>query len=78
MMKFQELNNFNLPYRCLAHVINLVTQAVIANSSKTKHFDPEKPDDHEPDVNAITHDEVGLVWSITVKVALCFLRSSHL
>lgn len=53
---------------CLAHVINLATQAFIAGYSKTKYFDPEKPDDHNPDIDAPDRDVVGLVRAITVKV----------
>lgn len=55
---------------CLAHVINLATQAVISTYSKAKHFDPANPDAHEPntDLNSLTCDEVGLVRAITVKV----------
>lgn len=38
---------------CLAHVINLTTQAVLKTYSKANHFDPQKPEDHEPDVLAV-------------------------
>jgi len=30
--------------RCLAHIINLVTQALISTHSKSKHYDPAEPD----------------------------------
>lgn len=56
---------------CLAHVINLATQAVISTYSKAKYFDPEKPLAHEPDtddVSLVERDVVGLVCAITVKV----------
>ncbi|RDB14951.1 putative AC transposase [Hypsizygus marmoreus] len=53
--------------RCLAHIINLATQAVIGTYSKTKHFDPTNPDDHVPDTTALRRDEVGLVRAIVVK-----------
>lgn len=43
-------------------------QALIGTYSKTKHFDPENPIAHEPDVDAITRDEVGPIRAITVKV----------
>jgi len=43
--------------RCLAHVINLATQALIATYSKSPYFDPKNPDAHVP----TNHDEVGLV-----------------
>ena len=54
-------------------MINLATQALIAASSKTKHYDPEKPNEHEPDLDAIERDIVGLIRAITVKVYF-FLR----
>jgi hypothetical protein len=60
--------------RCLAHIINLATQAVISTYSKTKHFDPVHPSEHEPDTEAFVRDEIGLVRAITVKVSsLIFL-----
>jgi hypothetical protein len=51
-------------YSCLAHVINLATQAFISTYSKAPHFDPKDPEAHEP----TTRDEVGLVRAIMVKV----------
>ncbi|KAN0118456.1 hypothetical protein V8E52_005186 [Russula decolorans] len=48
---------------CLAHVINLTTQALIAIYSKSPHFDPKNPEAHIP----TSHDEVGLVRAIVVK-----------
>jgi hypothetical protein len=54
---------------CLAHIINLATQAVIAAQSKTKHFNPADPDSHEPEVDTFIRDEVGLIRAITVKVS---------
>ena len=57
-----------MEYSCLAHIINLATQALIAGYSNTKFFDPEKPDEHTPDVDAFERDVVGLVRAITVKV----------
>ncbi|KAG6892756.1 hypothetical protein C0992_012672, partial [Termitomyces sp. T32_za158] len=30
---------------CLAHIVNLATQAFISAHSKSKPFDPEKPDE---------------------------------
>lgn len=55
---------------CLAHIINLATQALIKGYSTSQHYDPFKPDDHIPDVNATLRDEVGLVRAIAVKVTL--------
>lgn len=54
--------------RCLAHVINLATQAFISLCSTTAHFDPEKPEEHEPDLSADFRDVVGLLRTIGVKV----------
>jgi hypothetical protein len=55
--------------RCLAHVINLATQALLSAYSSAKHFDPAKPTDHEPDVDLFLRDEIGLVRAIVVKVS---------
>ena len=51
---------------CLAHVINLATQALIGSYSKAPHYDPKDPEAHIP----ADRDEVGLVRSIVVKVRL--------
>jgi hypothetical protein len=51
---------------CLAHVINLATQALISTYSKSPHFDPKNPEAHVP----TSRDEVGLVRAITVKVCI--------
>jgi hypothetical protein len=53
-------------YSCLAHVINLATQALISTYSKAPHYDPKNPDAHIP----TSRDEVGLVRAIAVKVCL--------
>ena len=53
-------------YSCLAHVINLATQALISTYSKAPYYDPEKPEAHVPS----SRDEVGLVRAIAVKVCL--------
>lgn len=55
--------------RCLAHIINLVTQALISKRSKSKFYDAEAPEAHIPDVSAAYRDEVGLVRAICVKVS---------
>jgi hypothetical protein len=56
--------------RCLAHIINLATQAVITSYSKSKHYDPTDP---EADLTGPRtergRDEVGLVRAICVKVS---------
>lgn len=51
--------------RCLAHVINLATQAVICSYSKSAHYNPQQPEEHLPDIDS--RDVVGLVRAITVK-----------
>lgn len=63
---------------CLAHVINLATQALISGYSPTKHFDPGQPTDHEPDVNSNQRDPVGLIRAITVKVRVASATSQHM
>jgi hypothetical protein len=55
-----------LLYSCLAHVINLATQTLIATYSKAPHYNPHDPKGHEP----TTRDEIGLIRSICVKVRL--------
>jgi hypothetical protein len=55
--------------RCLAHVINLATQALLSAYSSAKHYDPAKPTDHEPDVDLYLRDEIGLVRTFVVKVS---------
>lgn len=62
----------------MAHVINLATQSVLATYSHTKHFDPAAPHQHEPDVNAITRDEVGLLRAIGVKARSSAKRKDRL
>lgn len=54
---------------CLAHVINLATQALLGTYSKAKHFDPEDEATHDVDVTGYIRDEVGLIRGITVKVS---------
>ncbi|ESK81374.1 hat family dimerization domain-containing protein [Moniliophthora roreri MCA 2997] len=49
---------------CLAHIINLAVQAFIKTYSKSKHYDPQEPEVHEPSEKG---DEVGKVRAITVK-----------
>ena len=51
--------------RFLAHIINLTTQALITTHSKSKHYNPAKPDADLIMGNGC--DVVGLVWAISVK-----------
>ena len=55
---------------CLVHIINIARQALIKGYSTSQHYDPFKPDDHTPDVNATLRDKVSLVWAIAVKVTM--------
>jgi hypothetical protein len=57
-------------YRCLAHIINLATQALISTRSKAKYYDPHNINDHTPNANAIERDELGLVRGISVKASV--------
>ncbi|KAF5365840.1 hypothetical protein D9757_012805 [Collybiopsis confluens] len=60
--------------RCLAHVINIATQAVIKTYSSSKHYNPALPDEHEPntatvddDGEKVVRDEVGITRAVAVK-----------
>lgn len=56
---------------CLAHIVNLATQALLSSYSTSKHYDPKNPNDHLPPATASAdspRDVVGLVRAITVKV----------
>ena len=66
---------------CLAHIVNLATQAVLRTHSKSKHYDPKEPEKHEPDVEEDYRDEIGLIRLIVVKVTffnvpVCFYTHS--
>ena len=51
-------------------MINLATQALIATYSKTPHFDPGDPDGHDPELETLARDEVGLIRALAVKVTV--------
>ena len=58
-----------MKHRCLAHIINLATQAVISAHSKSRYYNGNPEDDHLPeDVNGTERDEIGIVHAICVKV----------
>lgn len=57
---------FTLLFSCLAHVINLATQALIKTYSKSPHFNPKMPEAHLP----TSRDKVGLIRAIVVKVGV--------
>ena len=61
--------------RCLAHIINLATQALIATRSKSKYYNSHELEEHMPDVDAFERDEMGLIQAIVVKVSSssCFI-----
>ncbi|KAF7311751.1 putative AC transposase [Mycena indigotica] len=52
---------------CMAHIINLATQAFISTYSKSPHFDPKNPENHLPNMVADICDKVGLIRAIAVK-----------
>ena len=58
-------------FRCLAHVINLATKALISTYSKAPFYNPKQADLAIPFENGHC-DEVGLIQAIPVKVV--FLR----
>jgi hypothetical protein len=55
------------PPRCLAHIINLVTHAVI--STKSKYYNGDPADDHIPKdkKDDSKRDEVGIIWAICIR-----------
>ena len=60
----EDLNLFvlNLLYRCLAHIINLATQAVISMHSKSKYYSGDPEDDGVPEnIGTGNWDEIGIV-----------------
>jgi hypothetical protein len=55
--------------RCLAHIINLATQATISARSKSKYYNGNPADEHLPeDLGANERDEIGIVRAICIKV----------
>ena len=52
---------------CLAHIVNLTTQALISTCSKAKYYSPDDEDAHIPDLTSLDQDEAGLVRAICVK-----------
>lgn len=59
--------------RCVAHVVNLATQDLIANHSPSAHYDPHNPLAHIPDtspasLNGLRCDEIGIIRTISVKI----------
>ena len=56
--------------RCLAHIINIATQALISTRSKAKYYDSSAQEAELSDIYADMRDEVGLIWAICIKVSL--------
>ncbi|KAH8984846.1 hypothetical protein EDB92DRAFT_1818912 [Lactarius akahatsu] len=53
---------------CLAHIINLATQAVISARTKSKYYNGDPTDDHLPkDLGTSKRDEIGIVRAICIK-----------
>jgi hypothetical protein len=71
--KLETSSYLNYVTRCLAHIINLATQALIATRSKSKYYNPHDLDEHIPDLDAQERDEIGLVRAIVVKVSSHFI-----
>ena len=59
--------------RCLVHIINLATQAVISRYSKSKYFNPKNPNDDLMSPTTYHPNEVGLIRTIAVKLCYCVL-----
>lgn len=56
-------------YRCLTHIINLSTQAVISTYSKSGYYDGNMENNHFPeDSGTGEHDEIGIICAICIKV----------
>ena len=62
-----------LLYRCLAHIINLATQAVISTRSKSNYYSGDPEDDAVPeDIGTGDRDEISIIRAICVKVRLIY------
>ena len=53
----------NETHRCLEHIINLATQALLDAYTKSKHDDPAQPEDDLHVTHGTSRDGVGLVRS---------------
>ena len=66
---------FDSSYRCLAHIINLATQAVISTRSKSKFYSGDPEDDVIcEEQGEFERDEVGIIRAICVKVCHTLLH----
>ena len=60
---------FCFSHRCLAHIINLATQAIISTRSNAKFYDGSADENELPeDLGATERDEIGIIRAICVKV----------
>ncbi len=61
--------------RCLAHIVNLATQAMISSWSKASHYNGDPSNDHIPEAmeESFERDEIGLVRAIVIKVSTSLL-----
>jgi hypothetical protein len=68
-------------FSCLAHIINLATQALISTRSQAKYYNPHDDEIHEtPNLDAEPghqRDEVGLIRAICVRVYKSHLLSEY-
>ena len=64
-------------HSCMAHVINLITQAFMGTVSTSKHYDPASPEaDLVSTSDEDNHDMIGVIRAITVKVSEMDLKYS--
>ena len=65
--------DFHSRPRCLAHIINLATQAIISTCTKSKYYNGDPTDDQLPkDAAGAEHDKIGIVRAICIKVCTVF------
>ena len=64
--------------RCLAHIINIATQALILTRSKVKYYDSSAQEIELSYIYTDMRDKVGLICAICVKVCLLFFMKIHL
>ena len=56
-------------FRCLAHIVNLATQAVISTRSKSRYYNSNPEDNCLPDdITAPMHNEISIIRAICIKV----------
>ena len=67
-------------FRCLAHIINLATQAVITTCSKAKYYNSSSQDDNKlpQDLGVTEHNEIGIVHANCIKVHHSWFQSHRI